>query len=132
MTLIFCSKLLLLKSENMVRKLAKIQRNLPEGIHFRVISKLDKQVFTTKGYWNIIVNIKHPAVKGKEDKVKETLKTPDYIRQSVNEKKIYLFYKKYGGKYLCVITRHLNGNGFIVTTYFTGNIKEGEQIWPKK
>lgn len=112
----------------MVRKLAKTKRNLPQDVHFQVVSNLGKLTFTTKGYWNIIVSVKHPAVKGKEDKVKETLVNPDYIRQSSNEKKIYLFYKKYGTSYLCVVARHLNGSGFIVTAYLTSNIKEGKQI----
>ena len=116
----------------MKKKLIPFNNQKITKVHFQVISKLDKQITTTKGYWNIITNIKHPSVKGKEKEIKETLKNPNQIRQSGNNKKIYLFYKKYKRRYLTVIVRHLNGNGFIITTYFTSKIKEGKQIWPKK
>jgi hypothetical protein len=105
---------------------------LPEKIRFRVVSKLNRQITTTQGYWNIITNLKHPSIKGKENEIKEALRNPDSIRQSYTDKKVYLFYKKYGRNYLCVIVRHLNGKGFIITAYLTNKIKEGRQIWQKK
>lgn len=113
-------------------KLTQSKRRLLAEIQFQVISKLDKRIITTKGYWNIIVNIKHPSVKGKENDVKDTLENPDYIRQNHTDKKIYLFYKRCEKIYLCAVVRHLNGKGFIVTTYFTHKLKEGKQIWQKK
>lgn len=107
-------------------------RILAAKIYFLVISKLNKHITTTCGYWNIIVNIKHPSIRGKEDLVKETLTDPDFIRQSFSDKKVFIFYKKQVRKLLCVIVRHLNGKGFIITVYFTTKIKEGRQIWQKK
>lgn len=108
------------------------QENLPAKIHFQVVSRLGKLITATKGYWNIIVNIKHPSVRGREHEVKETLGNPDYIRQNYNDKNIHLFYKRNKKIYLCVVVRHLNGRGFIITVYLTNKIREGKQIWPKK
>jgi hypothetical protein len=33
--------------------------------------------------------------------------------------------------YLCIVARHLNGDGFIITAYITDKIKEGEVVWKK-
>jgi len=38
-----------------------------------------------------------------------------------------LYYKKLNGKYCCVVAKHLNGEGFIITTYITNKIKIGEK-----
>jgi hypothetical protein len=32
---------------------------------------------------------------------------------------------------LCVVTKRLNGEDFLITTYPTDAIKEGERIWSK-
>lgn len=109
----------------------QISKNMSSAVHFEVISKLEKHIATTKGYWNIIVNIKHPSVKGKEKEVKETLQDPDYVHQNYTNTKIYLFYRKYRKNYFCVVVRHLNGKGFIITVYITNKIKEGKQIYGK-
>ena len=37
-----------------------------------------------------------------------------------------------GKNYLCVVVRHENGQGFIITIYITNKIKEGTQIWQKQ
>ncbi len=115
----------------MTRKDIRVHRNIASALYFQVISKLDKNISTTRGYWNIIVNIKHPSIKGKEKEVQEALQNPDFIHQNETDKKIYLFYKQRDKNYLCVIARHLNGNGFIITVYITNKMKEGKQIWQK-
>ena len=44
---------------------------------------------------------------------------------------VQLYYRRYGNLHLCVVAKHLNGNGFIITTYFTDRIKEGVVVWTK-
>ena len=78
------------------------------------------------------MDIKHPSIKGKEKETQETLKSPDTIRVSNSDKNIFLYYKKYCKNYLCVVVRHKNGDGFIITVYITNKIKEGKQIWKKQ
>ena len=102
------------------------------NVHIQAVSKLNKNITITRGYWDIITRVKHPAAKGKERAVKEALKNPEYIRRSKTDDKVYLFYKKQKKYHLCVVVRHLNGDGFIITVYITDKIKEGEQVWPKK
>ena len=108
------------------------KRDLPSKIHFEIISKLEKKIRITERYWRIITNIKHPSIKGKETKIKETLRNPDFIRRSKSDKNVYLFYKKQNKHFLCVVVRHFKKEGFIITTYLTYKIKEGELIWQTK
>ena len=99
---------------------------------FQVKSALSKQIKTTQSYWQKITIVKHPSIKGREKEAQEALKSPDMIRVSNSDKKVFLYYKKYHKNYLCVVARHENGNGFIITVYITNKIKEGKQIWQKQ
>ena len=70
-------------------------------------------------------------MKDKKDLVIDALKNPELIRISLKDPHIYLYYKKYGKYFVCVVAKHLNGDGFVITTYLTDRIKEGEEIWRK-
>ena len=48
----------------------------------------------------------------------------------VHDPTVHLFYRAEGNYYLCVVVKHVNGEGFIVTAYVTDRMKEGEQLWP--
>ena len=98
---------------------------------FQIKSVLNKQIRTTQSYWQKIAVIKHPSIKGKEKEAMKVLKSPDIIRVSNSDKKVFLYYKKYLKNYLCVVVKHENGKGFIITVYMTNKIKEGRQIWEK-
>jgi len=88
-----------------------------------------KLLRTTKKYWMKIVIVKHPALKGKEQYVQDTLDNPDIIKESVGDKQVLLYYKKYKKKYhICAVVRHENGKGFLITSYITDRIKEGTII----
>jgi len=75
------------------------------------------------------VSIKHPIMRDREKDAVQTLKEPDFIRQSRKDAGVYLYYRKIKDKFICVVCKHLNGDGFIITTYITDRIKEGEEIW---
>lgn len=96
-------------------------------LHFQVTSKLNKRIRVTKDYWNKIIETKHRVMKGKEDLVKATLENPDQVRRSRKDSNVYLHYKKINGDYSCVVAKHLNGEGFIITTYITDRIKAGDK-----
>ena len=96
-------------------------------IYFEVISQLGKKIRVTKGYWNKIIETKHRIMKGKETLVKSTLENPSQIRRSRKDLNVYLYYKKINENYSCVVIKHLNGEGFIITTYITDRIKAGEK-----
>lgn len=99
---------------------------------FEVKSTLNKKLRITVSYWNKIINIKHPSIKGKEKLVQLCLKNPEVIRVSKTDKSVFLRYRKYLKNYLCVVVRHENGKGFIITIYITNKIKEGKIIWQKQ
>jgi hypothetical protein len=35
------------------------------------------------------------------------------------------------GRWVCAVAKRLNEDGFLITTYPTDAIKEGERIWPR-
>ena len=96
-------------------------------IHFEIVSSLGKNIRVTKEYWNKIIETKHRVMKGKENIVKNTLKNSEQIRRSRKDFNVYLYYRKINQHYNCVVVRHLNGEGFIITTYLTDRIKAGEK-----
>ena len=102
------------------------------GIYFEVVSKLNKRVYGSKSRWNLIIKTKHLEIEGKEKEIKETLKEPNEIRQSKSDASVYLYYKNYGKLSLSVVVKHKNGEGFIITAYYTDRIKEGKQIYRAK
>ncbi len=99
---------------------------------FQVVTPLAFTVRVTKSYWHIITTIKHPVMAGREADVQATLQQPATIRQSRSDAAVYLFYSsERTGRWICAVTKRLNGEGFLITTYVTDAIKEGVQIWPK-
>lgn len=98
---------------------------------FEVISCLKKKVKVTRRYWNYIVTKKHPVMKGKGNLVRITLKTPDEVRKSTRDPAVHLYYKKINQYLICVVVKHLDDEGFIVTAYLTDRIKAGESVWRK-
>lgn len=105
---------------------------MKKEILFETNTPLGFRVRLTKAYWEIIINIKHPVMKGKEAYVKNTLINPNEIRKSRSDSNVLLFYLQTGPKrWICVVVKRLNSEGFIITTYPTDIIKEGEQIWKK-
>ncbi len=53
------------------------------------------------------------------------------MRKSSEDPDVYLYYSPYMTYYICVVARHLNGDGFIITAYITDKIKEGETVWKR-
>ncbi len=103
-----------------------------EEVLFEVLTPLGFRVRVTKGYWELIVTIKHPVMAGRETDVKDTLLHPDEIRQSKSDSDVYLFYRnERPRRWVCAVSRRLNGDGFLITTYPTDAIKEGERVWPR-
>lgn len=98
---------------------------------FEVESKLKRIVRTTVAHWHLITEHKHLEIKNQEKRVIQTLQQPSEIRLSRKDKSVYLYYRREKRYYFCVVAKHLNGEGFIITVYLTKNIKEGELIWKK-
>ncbi|HXU39366.1 MAG TPA: DUF4258 domain-containing protein [Blastocatellia bacterium] len=100
-------------------------------IHFEVLTPLGFSVRVTRSYWELIVTIKHPVMAGRESDVREALQNPDEIRVSSIDAEVYLFYKAERAKrWVCAVAKHLNGDGFLITTFPTDAVKEGVRVWP--
>ncbi|MBI5186605.1 MAG: DUF4258 domain-containing protein [Nitrospinae bacterium] len=97
-------------------------------LYIEVISKLGKHIRTTKRHWDYITS-KHESIIGMEKQIEETLKNPVYARLSKEDKEVYLYYAACGKYFMCVVCRHLNGDGFIITAYLTDNIKKGVAVY---
>ena len=103
-----------------------------EELLFEILTPLNFTVRITQAYWDIITTIKHPIMLNCEAEVRETLAQPDEIRRSKSDRDVYLFYRARNHKrWVCAVTRRLNGDGFLITTYPTDAIKEGEKLWQK-
>jgi hypothetical protein len=71
-------------------------------------------------------------MRGHEADIQATLMNPDEVRLSKSDSQVFLFYRADGGKrWVCAVTKKLNGEGFLITAYRTGGIKEGTVIWQK-
>ncbi|MGC8578650.1 MAG: DUF4258 domain-containing protein [bacterium] len=99
-------------------------------IYFSVKTPLNVEVRTTVEYWKYLITIKHPIMKGKEEIIKAVLRMPDEIRQSKIDKNVFLYYK-WLDKLYCVVVKHAEVEGFIITAYITDKVKEGALIWTK-
>jgi len=66
-----------------------------------------------------------------EEQVKKALEEPDEVRVSQEDENVYLYYRRLDKHQIVVVARHLNDEGFIITSYITDKVKEGEQIWKR-
>jgi hypothetical protein len=86
----------------------------------------------TRGYWEFIVTVKHPVMRERATEVQVVLHTPDEVRQSWSDPAVFLFSRaELPGRWVCAVAKRLNEGGFLITTYPTDAIKEGERVWSK-
>ena len=99
---------------------------------FEALTPLGFLVRVGRSQWELIIGVKHPAMAGRELDVKETLEKPEEIRLSRSDSAVYLFYSpQRKGRWVCAVTKRLDGEGFLITTYPTDAVKEGMRVWPK-
>jgi hypothetical protein len=68
----------------------------------------------------------------RETDVQRMLQTPEEVRRSRGDPEIRLFYRvKEPGCCLCAVANRLNEKGFLMATYLTDAIKEGERVWSR-
>jgi hypothetical protein len=96
---------------------------------FVVPTPLGFAVRTSGEYWKLIGR-KHPEVVGRIEQVKECLRNPTQVRRSKQDPAVYLFYASHPPYHLAVVAKRLDGDGFVVTSYLTDRIKEGDLVWP--
>ena len=97
---------------------------------FTVRSPLGYPVTLTRDRWREILRYKHPAVAGSEQAVRRCIEGPTLIRESAKEPAVHLYYAPAGRVNLCVVVAPADRDErFVVTAYFTRNIKTGRERW---
>jgi hypothetical protein len=97
---------------------------------FTTVSPLGYHVSLSRDRWREIIRFKHPALAGHEKAVCACVHNPKLVRESVKDPAVHLYYAPAGRLHLCVVTAPENtGKYFVVTAYFTKNIKEGKELW---
>ena len=105
----------------------------PSDILFEVDTPLGFPVRTTSRYWQFLITQKHRAMAGRENDVIKTLQDPDEVRVSRSDPLVFVFYSlERPGRWLSVLAKRLNGQGFIVTAYSADAVKEGEIVWQRE
>ena len=103
-----------------------------ENFLFDVDTPLGFRVHTTRNYWQFHVSEKHPDMQDRLYDVTDALGNPDEVRRSTKNADVCLFYQlEHPGRYLCVVAKRLNGDGFLLTAYPSDYIKGGELLWLK-
>jgi hypothetical protein len=74
---------------------------------------------------------------GQEHRIGEVLKKPDVVYTSHKDASVHIYYRHYargpvGSKHLMVAIKVLEEDAFVITAFFTDEVKGAEQIWPKK
>ncbi|MCC6123565.1 MAG: DUF4258 domain-containing protein [Pirellulales bacterium] len=93
-------------------------------------SPIGYHVTLARDRWREIVRFKHPALAGRERELKNCLEHPKLIRQSSKDATVHLYYSPQGQIHLCVVVApELEAEYFVVTAYFTKNIKKGIELW---
>jgi len=105
---------------------------MESDILFEVSTPLGFRVRMTRAYWECVVTVKHPVMRERATEVQDVLQTPDEVRQSRSDPAVFLFYRaELPGRWVCAVAKRLNDEGFLITTYPTDAIKEGERVWSR-
>jgi hypothetical protein len=97
---------------------------------FSLQTPLKYRVSLSRDRWRQIISHKHPALAGHEAQVRSCLAYPVIVRASAKDPEVHLYYVPSGEVYLCVVTAPTDGQErFVVTAYFTKNIKKGKELW---
>ena len=94
-------------------------------IVFEVVYKTERKIRLTSMQWKHVLK-RHPYMNKYEEEIKETLKYPQKLVGPMKDLGYYYKYYKYlrsPNRYIFVLVKYLNGEGFVITTYQMENIK---------
>ena len=90
-----------------------------------ITDKTGRKIRLTEKQWRHIQ--KHPHMHESLDRIEETIKNPITIRHDEFKEEVNYFYREYKDmglmeRYLFVSVRYLNGEGFVITSFYTNKI----------
>ena len=94
---------------------------------FEITDKSGRKIHLSKERWTHI-NEEHPEISPYLEELHEVLRKPDKITSFEFDDDVRYYYRylkqrKHAAKYLLVIVKYLNEEGFIITAYFVKSIK---------
>jgi hypothetical protein len=93
---------------------------------------LGHRVTLTRDRWREILRFKHPALAGYEAEVQACLRDPERVRASAKDADVHLYYRTSTRGYVCVVVGgDKPAERFVITAYFTKDIKKGQDLWTK-
>ena len=99
---------------------------------FLETTPLGYRVRLTRDRWREILRFKHPALAGHEAEIRECVRDPELIRESVKDAEVHLYYRPSERGYICVV---VGGDDpkerIVITAYFTKSLKRGTDLWTK-
>jgi len=94
-------------------------------IVFEITDKTGRKIHLSKERWKHIQ--RHPHMYEQLENIKLTIQNPLTIRYYEEDEDVIYFYKEFkdgepSERYLLVSVKYLNGEGFIITSFFTDKI----------
>lgn len=91
---------------------------------FEIKDKTRRKIKLTKRQWSHMTK-KHPYMEKYIEEIKETLMSPDKLINYSDKGYYYKNYKyiKFPNRFVLVVVKYLNGDGFIITSYLEEKIK---------
>ena len=90
---------------------------------FEIVDKTGRKIHLSKERLKHITQ-EHPEISSYINDFESILKNPTKIVSYTSEITYYYkYYKQVQSKYILLLVKYLNGKGFIITAYFTKNIK---------
>ncbi len=89
---------------------------------FIVTDPSGRKIRLTKERWKHIP--KHPDMVGQLEQIKETLQKPDVFHLFEEDLQVRFYFKYYKARreYLFISVKYLNGEGFIITSFYTDKV----------
>ncbi len=96
-------------------------------IIFEITDKTGRKIRLTEKQRKHIQKHPHMHVYESIERIKDTIKNPTTIRYNENDETVSYFYKEFRDmgileRYLLVSVKYLNGEGFIITSFYTNKI----------
>lgn len=81
----------------------------------------------TKERW-IHIKSDHPEMVNDLDNIRSAITSPEFTKTSEHDDNVMFYYryykdKKSSAKYLLTAVKHLNGDGFVITAFYTNKVK---------
>jgi len=99
---------------------------------FTVVDQFRRVIRLTKERHAHVVE--RPEMVGQEEHIRETIAFPNLVKVSQYDAQVLCYYRWYettpvAKKYLLCIVKVLDGEGFVITAFYTDKVKGGKLVW---